>query len=144
MNDAGGITLLEVANRCASALHLHEVIATAINTQKRVNRKTQIDIAIEVGYDKPNMITMWKNGTATMPLEKIPAAAKALELDPAFLTRLAMAQYWPNAAAVISQVFGTVLTANERALIDQIRKTVRDEDVPKLTRATELQGGPSG
>ena len=36
-------------------------------------RKTQREIATEIGYDKPNMISMFKTGEAKVPLCKIPA-----------------------------------------------------------------------
>src|SRR5437870_4016001 len=86
-----------------SDIPLHEFISQHIDLQKRINNKTQFDIAQEVGYDKPNMIAMWRSGTAKVPLDKVPAAAKALGVDPALLFRLAMAQYWPDAAETIAQ-----------------------------------------
>ena len=57
--------------------------------------KTQREIAAEAGYEKPNIISMFKYGEAKVPLDKIPALAKALEIDPAHLFRLALEQYWP-------------------------------------------------
>ena len=116
---------------------LHEFISHQIDIQKSANGKTQADIAREVGYDKPNMIAMWRNGSAKVPLDKVPAAAKALGIDPAFLFRLAIAQYWPELGETIAQVFGTVLTKNETALIQKIRAMMKDEDVPELTRDME-------
>lgn len=118
----------------ASDLPLHEFISNAIERQKRVTGKTQADIAAEVGYDKPNMIAMWKNGSAKVPLDKVPLAAKALGIDPAFLLRMTMAQYWPDMADTIAKVFGTVLTENETALITAVREIMKDEDVPHFTR----------
>jgi hypothetical protein len=40
--------------------------------------KTQREIAAEIDYDKPNMISMFKRGEARVPLDKIPLLAKAL------------------------------------------------------------------
>lgn len=120
-----------------SDIPLHEFISHQIDIQKSVNGKTQADIAAEVGYDKPNMIAMWRNGSAKIPLDKVPAAAKALGIDPAFLFRLAMAQYWPELSKTIAQIFGTVLTKNETALIEKVREIMKDDEVPHLTRDME-------
>src|SRR5947209_7699722 len=75
--------------------------------------KTQREIAVEIGYDKPNMISMFKRGEMKVPLEKIPALAKAVEADPAHLFRLALEQYWPSLGETIQTIFGRTVTANE-------------------------------
>ena len=74
--------------------------------------KTQREIAAELGYDKPNMISMFKTGMAKVPLEKVPALAKAINVDPAFLFRLALQQYWPDNLDTIAEIFGTICTKN--------------------------------
>jgi len=94
--------------------------------------KSQTEIANEVGYDKPNMISMIKIGATRVPLEKIPALAKALEVDAALLFRLALEQYWPGLDHTIFEIFGTVLTKNEREIIEAIRSCSDGAD-PELT-----------
>jgi transcriptional regulator with XRE-family HTH domain len=79
--------------------------------------KTQREIAAEIGYDKPNLISMFKRGETKVPLEKIPALAKALGADPGHLFRLALAQYWPGAEAVIERIFGCIATRNEERIL---------------------------
>src|SRR5580704_11911538 len=63
--------------------------------------KTQREIAAEIGYDKPNMISMFKHAEVKAPLDKIPSLAKALHVDPAHLFRLALEQYWPTLGPAI-------------------------------------------
>src|SRR5579871_5258209 len=58
--------------------------------------KNQRQIAHELGYAKPNIISMFKTGDTKVPIDKIPALARALNVDPAFLFRLAMEQFWPD------------------------------------------------
>jgi transcriptional regulator with XRE-family HTH domain len=94
--------------------------------------KSQREIASEIGYDKPNMISMFKRGEARVPLDKIPALAKAINVDPAFLFRLAMEQYWPDAAAALAPVFKTMISRNEEQIILHLRKITNDAD-PALT-----------
>jgi transcriptional regulator with XRE-family HTH domain len=79
--------------------------------------KTQREIAAEIGYDKPNIISMFKRGESKVPLEKIPAIAKALGADPAHLFRLGFEVYWPNLAGLIEEVFGHQLATKNEAEI---------------------------
>jgi transcriptional regulator with XRE-family HTH domain len=93
--------------------------------------KTQREIAAEIGYDKPNMISMFKRGEVRVPLEKIPALAKALHVDAGHLFRLALEQYWPDMGATIMEIFGRVVTANEeQILIRPWREATDNRDPP--------------
>jgi transcriptional regulator with XRE-family HTH domain len=121
----------------AADIKIHEFISKQIDVVKSMGM-TQRDIAEAVGYDKPAMINMFKAGTVKVPLEKVPALAKALHVDPGFLFRLALMQYWKNDADAIAQVFGTVLTANEVKIIDKIRAVSKESD-PPLTRDAEAK-----
>lgn len=101
--------------------------------------KSQREIAAEIGYEKPNMVSMFKRGEAKVPLDKIPALAKALNVDPAFLFRLAMEQYWPNQEDAIGAIFGSVITKHETDLIDKIRSWTKNQDPKLLSKETEPQ-----
>jgi transcriptional regulator with XRE-family HTH domain len=91
--------------------------------------KTQRQIAAEIGYGKPNMISMFKRGEVRVPLDKIPALAKALEVDPGHLFRLALEQYWPGLGKIIEEIFGRLATSKEEALlIEPWRKATGDKD----------------
>ena len=79
--------------------------------------KTQREIATEIGYEKPNMVSMFKRGEAKVPLDKIPLLAKALHADPAHLFRLALEQYWPDLGATIGAIFGRMASENEEEII---------------------------
>lgn len=94
--------------------------------------KTQREIAAEIGYDKANIISMFKRGEMRVPLDKIPALATSLNVDAAFLFRLAMLQYWPDRADTVTKIFGTIVTQNEAAIIERIRELTNNTD-PALT-----------
>jgi hypothetical protein len=68
--------------------------------------KSQREIAAEVGYDRPNIISMIKNGVTALPLDRVPAFAKALDVDPRHLFRLALEQNHPEIAGVAHEIFG--------------------------------------
>jgi hypothetical protein len=57
---------------------------------------------------------MFKRGETKVPLDKIPAFAKALGVDAAHMFRLGMEQYWPESRATIEEAFGRgMATRNE-------------------------------
>lgn len=94
--------------------------------------KSQREIALEMGYPKGNIISMFKTGEVKVPLDKIPALAKAINVDPAFLFRLAMEQYWPAMNEAISAIFGAITTLNQRAILARIAELTGEDD-PELT-----------
>ena len=77
-----------------------------------------------------------------MPLDRVPSLAKALEVDPAYLMRLALDQaVGATAAKAIGDIFGTPVTSNERGWLVELRDASDNSD-PRLTsRArTALRG----
>jgi transcriptional regulator with XRE-family HTH domain len=106
-------------------------IAQYLDKQIEVQRmlgRSQREIAAQIGYDKPNMISMFKRGETKVPLDKVPALARALNLDPAFLFRLAIQQYWKGEEKVIAEVFGEVVTKHEKKLVQMFRSATKGAD----------------
>jgi transcriptional regulator with XRE-family HTH domain len=113
-----------------------QYLSKQIDIQVSMGKK-QRQIAQEIGYDKPNMISMFKRGEAKVPLDKIPLLARSLSVDPAFLFRLAMQQYWPNERETIVSIFGDILTKDERHLVEMFRRATKDLELapnPALER----------
>ena len=80
--------------------------------------KTQREIADIAGFKRSNIISMFKSGETQLPLERIPAFARALQVDPAHLFRLAMQDRWPELSATIDEIFGRrMASANEEAIL---------------------------
>lgn len=125
MKASTGTALSPVANYVARQIDIQATLG-----------KTQKQIAKEVGYDHPNMISMMRNGHVKVPIDKVPALARALNMDPAFLMRLALQQYWPKSAVAIAQGFGTLLTRNEAKILDIIRSATNNSD-PEVTPELE-------
>lgn len=97
------------------------------------HRKTQAEIASEAGFANANMMTFLKNGKNKVPLDRVPSLAKALEVDPAYLMRLAIDQaVGSTAAKAIVDIFGTPATENERNWLVELRDAPDDSD-PRLT-----------
>lgn len=106
------------------------------------HRKTQAEIASEAGFGNANMMTFLKNGRNKVPLDRVPSLAKALEVDPAYLMRLALDQaVGATAAKAITEIFGTPATENERGWLTELRDASENTD-PRLTARsrTTLRG----
>lgn len=97
------------------------------------HRKTQAEIASEAGFANANMMTFLKNGRNKLPLDRVPSLAKALEVDPAILMRLALEQaVGATSARAIIDIFGTPVTENEQGWLTEIRDSSDNSD-PRLT-----------
>lgn len=95
--------------------------------------KNQAKIAAQAGYANANMITMIKQGSSKVALDRVPALAHALEADPAFVMRLALEQaIGRTAAEAVVEVFGEPITANEIGWLQAIRDASDNTD-PRLT-----------
>lgn len=124
--------MTQTARTVPSRQTIAEYISRRID--QLASKKTQKEIAKEIGYDKPNIISMWKAEDTKVPIDKIPALAKVLDVDPANLFRLALKQYWPEDAKIIADLFGAVVSQNELAILETIRKATKNAD-PTLTPA---------
>jgi len=86
----------------ATKLTVAEYLERAID----MSGKTQRQITQELGYENPNIITMFKQGKSKLPINKVNAMALSLGLDPANLLRIVMTEYMPEAWEVIEKVVG--------------------------------------
>jgi hypothetical protein len=99
-------------DRFASTLQLHIELSD----------KTQVQIAEDIGYDNPNMITMFKQGKTRVPLIKVVPLARSLGADPAEFLHEWMDAYMPGILATLEPLIGMPLTANEIAWVQRLRK----------------------
>jgi hypothetical protein len=100
--------------------------------------KSQREIAAEVGYDRPNIISMMKRGETKLPLDKVPAFAKALHVDPAHLFRLALEQQMPEVAKIMHQVIGKTVSDHEFEIVQAFRKATKDADPKPESRQLDM------
>jgi hypothetical protein len=110
-----------------SRITVAQFISKHLDIQASLGR-TQKIIANELGYAMPNMVSMFRREEVKVPIPKVPALARALGVDPALLFRLVMMQHWPEEHQAMSEIFGSIVTKNEAALIDIWRKATSDED----------------
>ena len=114
--------------------------------QKRIlelrSRKTQALIATEAGFPQANMLAMIKVGASKLPLDRVPALAKSLESDPALLFMMAMEQLGGDTTErAIRQIFGTIVTENEDAWLEELREASGHTDPSMTSKArTAIRG----
>ncbi len=108
--------------------------------------KTQKEIADEIGYDKPNMITMLKQEKTRVPLAKAGLLARALGADPVEFLKLLLSVYVPDTLAAITEVFDVLsLSPNERELIEAYRRATvgRTAKLEEILPAVVVIVGPA-
>jgi transcriptional regulator with XRE-family HTH domain len=114
-------------------------VADYISQQVNLCGKSQQQVATEAGFNKPNIITMIKQGRTKLPLAKVGPMAHSLGVDPVYLFRLVMQEYDPDTWQAIEEhiLQQPVLTENELDII----ATIRCSNVPnpKLRNDDERQ-----
>ncbi|SFE69564.1 XRE family transcriptional regulator [Roseivivax sediminis] len=96
--------------------------------------KSQRQVAIEAGYVNPNILSQLKAGNGKLALDRVPGLARALDVDPRYLFRLAIEQHgYETLQSAIDEIFGAVVTENEIGWLLAIREASDNSD-PRLTR----------
>lgn len=82
----------------------------------------QKDIATAMGYTRPNIVTMFKQGLTKLPIEKVGPLAGVLGIDPVYLLRIVMNDYMPETYDAVTRIFGgEPITEHEREIVAMIR-----------------------
>lgn len=115
-------------------------VAEYLTAHINLSGKAQVEIAKDVGFPMPNMITMLKKNLTKLPIDKVGKMSKSLGLDPTHLYKMCMAEYYPDTWSVIQSFLDQpTLTENELEFIEVIRqsnvvnpKLAEEEDKIKL------------
>lgn len=103
-------------------------VAEFVTGRIAVSRLTQTELARRLGYPKPNIITMFKQGLTKVPIEKVPKLAELLECDPLMLLQMAMNEYKPSEFQAIMAICGLPISKNEREIIEIFREKSGNSD----------------
>lgn len=112
--------------------------ADYIAHQVDMSDKTQKEMALRLGYDNPNIISMFKKGLTKVPIPKVPIFADILGIDRVHLLRLAMLEYAPDLWETFQSVIGKTVTSNELEIIEIVRSVVGDDDPALNAEARRL------
>jgi len=69
-----------------------KLLTVAINDSEL----SQANIADKLGYARPNMVTMIKQGHSRLPFDKLEKMAELVNLDPKHLLETALEEYEPD------------------------------------------------
>lgn len=79
--------------------------------------KTQREIAREIGLPNANALSMMKSGECKVPISRIPALSKALNVDCELFLKIALCEYHPEIWMVIEDLIRHRFTEFEQELL---------------------------
>ncbi len=121
---------MERRSRCMGTIMTAKMtVAKYLAKMIELSEKTQKQIAHEVGYDRPNVLSMMKQGLIKVPVNRAPTLARALNIDPAYFLGLVLREYMPDAWSAMEQHLGGVLSENERRLLDVYREQCSNGEI---------------
>lgn len=87
----------------------------------------EFELAVALGFERQIMFTMIQFGKTSLPLDKLPALAKFLDLDAVDLLRVALPEQLPGLLEVVEEIYNLhKLTTAEMNLIHHLRKLSGD------------------
>lgn len=89
--------------------------------------KSHREIAQAAGWTQSNMVTMIKKGDAKLPLDRVVPLARAIDVDPLFLFRMALEQFMPDDAEA-AKMLDFICTVNETEILGVIREVSGNSD----------------
>jgi len=101
----------------------NQTVANFIRDKIDACKYRQNQIAEMLGYDNPNVITMFKQGRSKLPVYVIPKLAKIIGADPAVMLDIVMTAYEPEKYEAIKQILGEPISEDEREIIKAMRNT---------------------
>lgn len=103
-----------------------QFVASALGASGRTNA----DVAQDVFGDatRANLVSMIKMGRAKLPVDKVPAFAKATMQDPVYLLQLVLREYSPSLFSILEPYLANALTEGEAEVISLMRK--EGDDLP--------------
>ena len=84
-------------------------VASFISERIAYCEKTQVQIAKEMGLAHPNFLTMVKQGKTKLPMLRVAAFARALNIDPLHLLTMCIKEYNPDIWEAIKPFFPSAL-----------------------------------
>lgn len=112
-------------------------VAKYLENQIAICGKQQNEIAAEIGYARPNIITMFKQGLTKVPINIAPALAKSIGADPNYFTRLVLSEYMPEVLKAIEDSVGGLSTVHEQEILAVVRTVTKNKDPKMTTKAQE-------
>lgn len=109
----------------------HHFISLAIAATGKSNQ----EIAEEIGMSRGNVIAMIRSGSMKLPINRVSAMAKAVNVDPVTLLRKVMTPGDLEVLKTLEEVAGTrAISENEFGLIEFVRHHSKNLDIAWQSR----------
>lgn len=114
--------------------------AQYLTQQIEKSDKTQTEIASELGFPNPNVITMFKQGRTKIPINRVPDIARVLECDPLHMMRVVMNEYQPETWQVFERLLGkSLVTEAEMQIVKAVREAAGEQEIAPKTDEQKRQ-----
>ena len=108
-----------------------ETVAQFLTKAIKTSGRTQSEICADIGYSKPNIITMFKQGKTKVPLDKIGPLASALGVDGRAFFRMVLGEYMPETLRSLEPYMSIEgMTSQEALLVETYRMACASNDQP--------------
>lgn len=92
--------------------------------------KTQREIAQELGFSKPNFVSMMKTGETRVPIDRIPALAAACGADERQFLVTALMEYHPELWRTLLRLFPAIISEGAREWLVIWQIWLEDTELP--------------
>ena len=111
----------------------HTILPDLISESQELLGKSDQQLSKELGFTQPNVITMIKAGSMKLPISKVQKLAVAIDFSESDLLRVVLRDQAPELLTVIDKIWAqSILTANERKLIESYRYLAKGHDVTPI------------
>lgn len=114
--------------------NVQKLVSTLVNA----SGQTVEDICRRAGFQKPSVLEMIVQGQVKLSLDKAGPLARACDVDPLVLIRVALREYHPELWTALVAAFGEPLTDGERRILDIYRHCAVEGDL-RIDSAAELK-----
>lgn len=110
-------------------------VAEYLSQQIHLSGVPQKEIASRMGYPNSNIITMFKQGTTKLPINRVKEMAEILGIDKVYLLKLVMGEYAPETLAALEELIGgeNFTTQSERNVLNIMRSMSDGLDIGPKT-----------
>ena len=105
----------------------HQSVAEYLADQIEKSPKSQLEISEEAGFEKPNIITMLKQGKTKIPLNRVGPLAIALDINPRHLLRRVLEEYMPETWRAVEESLGHLILSHDE---EQLVRMSREMSIP--------------
>jgi transcriptional regulator with XRE-family HTH domain len=121
-----------VAGRPQQSIKTGETFALAEWFNKNVDFLTELtneELAEQLGYTRPNIISMWRTGRTRIPLDRLTKLSELLKVDLSFLLPLWVEQYGgAEAYTGVMKILQSSVSESEAKLVAAAREHTKGRD----------------